>query len=533
MTTKYGSILGTQNAPITTQVKETQVKNSAGGYVFAAGRDALLRRFLIIGTEASSAYASSYDLTKENVTNLLKCIQEDGPGTVRAIVEVRKSGAAYRPDACILALLYAMKKGDLDTRRLATLHFSDVVVTGSDILMALDLLYALEFGMGRMTRRAFSSWYTSKTPDNLAYQVMKYQNRHNQSHKSVWAACHGKPTAEIEPIVTRFKSGFNDVLEADDKKFVPQLIKDVVNLRRSVNDIDAVTFLIDSNRSITWEMVPNEISNNHSIQKALLKNMPLNAMVRNLGKYTASGLLDAHPEVIKTIVDRLSDADYVKRSKIHPFRLYVAAKQYGMGKGDKGSLVWMPNHRIIDALEKAFESAMTHNIEVDDTKTFVIGVDISGSMTALTPVANISAREAAIVMSFILARQFPNSHVVPFHERTFEPVRALGRSLSDYVQTFRRDPQGTNCGALFEYASKMRTAPDGVICLTDSETWKGHHPFRLMKEMRKSSGKPIKSVLVPLVANRLSINDPDDGFAYEIVGFDSGMMSMLDNIIRL
>lgn len=535
MTSKYSQIAKSESsAPVTEQIRHDQVQNNAGGYVFGASNLQRLDRFLILGSESNTFYQGNRSLTMENVSNLLECIEKDGVGTVKRIVEIRKSGRSYRSDACILAILYCLKKGDVDTRRLAATYFKEVAVTGSDVLMALDLFYALGFGMSKVTRRAFSEWYTSKTPDNLAFQVIKYRNRNGMGHDRPWQASHGKPKdfPHLMPILTRLEKGWDDALTAEDKDQIPQIVKDFVNLKGCVKDPEAAAFMIDSNKSITWEMIPTEVSNDHNVQLALLKNMQVNAMVRNLAKYTAHGLFEERPEALKIVLDKLNSVDQVKRSKIHPFRLYVAAKQYGMGHGDKGNLTWTPNHRIIDALERAFEAALNNNLETSES-VYVIGVDISGSMSDPTSVASISAREAAIVMSFILARQYPNSEVIPFHVRTFPAVRAVGRSLSDYVSGFIREASGTDCSVLFKYATTMKSAPDGIISLTDGETWSGTHPFKVLDDLRNSSKKRIKSILVPIIANRTTINRPDDLDSYEIVGFDSGMMETMRQLVDM
>ena len=44
-----------------------QVKNSAGGFVFAVTPWTRLERFLILGTEGGSYYATERDLTKTNI----------------------------------------------------------------------------------------------------------------------------------------------------------------------------------------------------------------------------------------------------------------------------------------------------------------------------------------------------------------------------------------------------------------------------------------------------------------------------------
>lgn len=61
-----------QNAPIP---ETTQIPNSAGGYSWAVDQWGRLRRFLVLGSEGGSYYASEQTLTLENANHVLKCIQ--------------------------------------------------------------------------------------------------------------------------------------------------------------------------------------------------------------------------------------------------------------------------------------------------------------------------------------------------------------------------------------------------------------------------------------------------------------------------
>jgi len=55
-----------------------QVKNSAGGFVFAVTAWTRLERWLVLGSESSTYYASSRDLTSENIDGLKAALAEDG-----------------------------------------------------------------------------------------------------------------------------------------------------------------------------------------------------------------------------------------------------------------------------------------------------------------------------------------------------------------------------------------------------------------------------------------------------------------------
>lgn len=85
-----------QRAPIP---GSDQAPNSAGGYAWAVDDWARLRRFLILGSEGGSYYASEWTLTRENAQAVERCLTADGPRAVAEIVRVSDGGprAEERP----------------------------------------------------------------------------------------------------------------------------------------------------------------------------------------------------------------------------------------------------------------------------------------------------------------------------------------------------------------------------------------------------------------------------------------------------
>src|SRR6266498_1660242 len=117
-----------------------QVENSAGGYSYKADNWKQLERFLILGTEGGSYYASERNLTKENCNVVLECLKEDGIRTVNTIADISNSGRAPKNDAAIFALAMALKLGDHFTRRAASRAVSSVCRIGTHIFQFADAI---------------------------------------------------------------------------------------------------------------------------------------------------------------------------------------------------------------------------------------------------------------------------------------------------------------------------------------------------------------------------------------------------------
>jgi 60 kDa SS-A/Ro ribonucleoprotein len=78
-----------------------QVPNSAGGFAFEVDDWTRLRRFLILGSEGGSYYASEWTLTRENAQAVERCIRADAVRSVAEITQVSEGGpgAEERPGA--------------------------------------------------------------------------------------------------------------------------------------------------------------------------------------------------------------------------------------------------------------------------------------------------------------------------------------------------------------------------------------------------------------------------------------------------
>ena len=110
-----------------------QAPNSAGGFAWAVDVWARLRRFLVLGSEGGSYYASEWTLTRENAHALEAALQEDGRRAIAEIVAVSRGGRAPKNDPALFALAMAAGVGDEVTRKAALAALSQVARTGTHL----------------------------------------------------------------------------------------------------------------------------------------------------------------------------------------------------------------------------------------------------------------------------------------------------------------------------------------------------------------------------------------------------------------
>jgi 60 kDa SS-A/Ro ribonucleoprotein len=549
---------------------EKQVKNSAGGYVYELDKWSTLQRFLILGTEGGTYYASQHDLTKENSKNLLDCIAEDGLRTVRIITEISLAGRAPKNDQAIYALALASIKGDDKTRRAAHEAIKDVCRIGTHLFMFAEFRKGLGGGTGRGVRRGLGDWYATKDAETLAYQAIKYRQRGRWTHADVLRLSNivGDELPDqvndtlrwITKVATHGSMAESFLREKVFKRSheVPKFIEGFERVQApGLSAKDAAKLVREYN--LPREALQTEHLNSVEVWDALLPGMPLTALIRNLATMTRIDLLTPTSQATKLAIEKLSDGDHLRKSRVHPMTILFALKTYAAGKGVRSSNTWAPLGPIVDALDDAFYAAFD-NVEATG-KRRMIALDISGSMwsnwdgQSVGGVPGFTAAQGAAAMSMVsvksgdpyevvcftttsdgrrswYGRQAPNS-VFPglsplalSKKQRLDDVDRLMREMSQYMG-------GTDCALPMLYAESAKREVDVFEIYTDNETWAGGiHPSQALRQYRQTSGINAKLIVVGMTATEFSIADPNDAGMLDVVGFDTNAPQLMASFAK-
>src|SRR5579864_6025273 len=91
---RLSAVMTPQNRPL---AGRGQVRNAAGGYVFAQDLWTRVEDFLILGTAGGTYYASAAELTMANTEVLDRAIAADGPRLVALVTEISTAQPARAP----------------------------------------------------------------------------------------------------------------------------------------------------------------------------------------------------------------------------------------------------------------------------------------------------------------------------------------------------------------------------------------------------------------------------------------------------
>jgi len=506
-----------------------QVPNAAGGYYYQIDDWALLDRFLILGTEAGTYYVKPVQLTKENAVAIQRLLKSDGVKVVERTVEISKTARAPKNDSALFALAIASACEDQVTRQAALAALPKVARTGTHLLQFADYVNNLR-GWGRGLRKAVGRWFTEMPLEQLTLQAVKYSQREGWSLRDLLRLAH--PKCEDE----QRRALINWIVRPDDAEAITAArALRLVEGRYQAKDTTDASALAEIVRkySLPREALPTEALTKLEVWDALLVDMPMTAMIRNLGKMSQIGLLQPFAPASDYVAGRLQDAEQLTRARINPFQLLLALRTYAKGRGELGSLTWTPVAPIVAALDEAFE--LSFKTVAPTGKRILVGVDVSGSMRgsrcAGSPV--LSAAEAAAAVATFLVRTEANAHVMAFDTAAREfPITPTQR-LDDVIASITKWGGGTDLSIPVKYALDRKLKVDAIVILTDNETWAGkQHTVQALYQYRQRINPQAKLVVMATTANGGTVTDPADPLSFGVAGFDAAAPQLVMDFIK-
>jgi 60 kDa SS-A/Ro ribonucleoprotein len=530
-----------------------QVANSAGGHAWAVDTWTRLRRFLILGSAGGSYYASEWTLTRENAAAVERAVREDGLRAVAEIVAVSGEGRAPKSDPALYALALAAGIGNEETRQAALAALPRVARTGTHLFQFAAFVEGFR-GWGRSLRRAVARWYAEQPAESLAYQAVKYRRRAGVTHRDLLRLSHpaarvgsGNPTVGVSDEHARL---FEWIVRGGETAALPRIVEGFARAQSAANATEAAA--VAREYRLPHEALQPEHLASPEVWDALLDDMPMTALLRNLATMTRVGVIAPGSDGTARAAAQLGDGERARRARVHPIAVLAALRTYASGRGVRGRGTWQPVREIVDALDSAFYASFG-NVEAAGTR-LLLALDVSGSMGmgTVAGVPGLSPREASAALALVTAATEKQYEIVGFFagrggHRTYGRQAFAGRTdgltqlaisprqrLTDAVLEVSGLPfGGTDTALPMLYALAKEREVDAFVIYTDSETWAGDiHPVQALRDYRLASGIDARLVVVGMVSNGFSIADPADPGMLDVVGFDTATAQLISDFAR-
>ena len=403
--------------------------------------------------------------------------------------------------------------------------FPQVVRTGSHFYEWLNYTKSLR-GFGKIIKEVGRNWLLREDVKGLAYQLLKYQQRHGFKHRDALRLFHPlPPTEDHDRLFEWVVNGWTELPTEIPSEALAQIWWYEWLKRNPEQTHKAI-----AEGKLTHEMAAPLGNMDMQAWQLLFESMPIGAMLRNLGSLTQLGVLKAYyKKKLQHIEAVLNNKKHLRRGRIHPIDVLKALKTYKSGgKIGRSQKTWTPVPRIVDILEKALELSFQ---TVEPTKkVFLHAVDISGSMSYNTVSSvGLSCCEIATAMALVTAKAEKNYMIRGFSTKFIDLGISRRDSFSSALKKASdRNFGGTDASVAYDWMIKNKFKADVVCFWTDNESWAGRkHPSQALAEYRRKVNPNLKAVYVTLAPYRISLVDPKDNLSWDLAGFDPGVPRLI------
>jgi 60 kDa SS-A/Ro ribonucleoprotein len=503
------------------KVREDQIMNNAGGYVFSIDDMNYLKRFLVLGVETNNYYVTKNQILNEASDRIKNMINTRGREVVDMIVEVSDLGLAPKNDPAVFILALCASDQNVETRRYALSKLEMICRIPTHLYHFLAYVKNRR-GWGRTLKRAVAGWFNNKAPKDLAYSLTKYNQRDGFSATDALRLSKPIPTSEEHRVIYNFitynekkkNRGIDLLLEKANYFNESASYLKLISRLPSMSEADICEVI--EKYGVPYELIPTE-KRTALIYQALIKKSGLTWLIRNIRNIDKHKIFD-NKLATEQYVSRFSQ-EAIRKNRVHPINILM-----GLG--------YTENQLVNKALNDAFYNAFL-NVEKTGKRLYV-GVDCSGSMTRPIDMSNISSMQVAacLAMQFLKVEDQPvvkgfGSSMIDLNLHKDDDLNLVMRKMEEL------DWKMTDCAQPMLDAIKQKLLVDCFIVITDNETYFGKtHPFEALKQYRKWSGIDAKMIVLATSTSDCSIADPSDAGMLDVVGFSSDVFQVINYFLK-
>lgn len=476
---------------------EAPIENRDGFPAFERPVDEQYLQTLLTNTLGNTFYATGNELLAEATAMHDRMVADDPAFVSKALVYARREGYMRTQPIFGLAKLSVNQ---------SWFPFSDVILTPNDLADFAAIVKSLRKGEGgRRIKGVAGNWLARKLTE---YWVIKYgadRKAGGYSLKDLVQVYH--PKLPKSPL-------FDYVMgrEADLSK-LPQ-IESFERLKRATTDLQKAV-------AITQGRLPHEVATSFAgsskeVWNAIVPQLPVFALLRNLATLERHGVLDGNREFVQS---RLTDPEVIRKSKILPFRFLDAI--------DHVKAAWAK-----DALRDALDLAFANLPEIPG-RTAVF-LDRSGSMGG-KPIL------IASIFAVSLMKKTSYNGLFLLFDTELEEVSISLRD-STLTQADRIQARGgTSTDLPMRRLLADRDKVDNIILITDEQQNTGTAFIDVLDKYRQVVNRHVNTFVIDVGPYRSALlpDDPRTYFMYgwsdrvlDFIGFASRGWGSMAKVIR-
>jgi len=469
----------------------------------------------LTNTLGNTFYLKQSDMLEQTKEVHAEMLKADPAFYAKGLVFARNKGYMRSQPAYGLACL--ARDSRPEARLAFAQAFGEVIRTPNDLNDFMTIHASLANGSigGRRVKRVIGAWMTEKLSE---YWTIKYGTERKAGSytlRDTMQLVHPK-TGEPRPL-------FDYIMGESEKRKVdistlPQ-IQQFEALKKAKTDEEKIA-AIKIGR-LPHEVVTPFIGSSKKLWEALVPNLPIFALLKNLATLERQGVIESCKE---EVLRKLTSPQIIQRSKILPFRFIEAEKHV--------TATWVKD-ALRDAVELAFD-----NVPEIPGKTAVL-LDVSPSMQPgmgwfhHTPSPADAARALigpASVLSVAVAKK-AKCDVVAFDGSAKRISISQRDSLLTQAQKFwgvHVHPRGgTNQSAALDILRVDNEKVDNVVLLTDGEQNMGRPFAQALQEYRVALSRKAKVFVIDVSPHGHALMAPDDKNVYCVSGWSDQILNFI------
>ena len=444
-------------ASLKSMLPRADARNEAGGSAYALAPKHALAQIAATGCFNGTFYADAGD----QLETLRALIAQVNDNLFLARLALYCRERAFMKDMPVALLL------SLASRDTVLMHkvFDRVVDNGWTLRTLFQMIRSGQFGRKSLSgslQRAFNRWLNAASVDKL----LSASIGHDPSLRDILRLARPTPVDNQRRALFGWLTGkevakWAPAVEAD----LPDQVRHLITYRQSESADAQVAIL--SHLHARWDLLADS-AQGPATWTAIARNMGPQALRMNLNTLLRHGVF-TDDQMVDYVARRIADADEIRRSRQFPYQFLAAY----LNVTDE-----VPQ-QIKTALHQAAEIACGNIPELPGP--VIIGLDVSGSMSsAITggrgrgSTSKMRCVDVAALFAAAILRRNPDSIVIPFDTRTYEPrIDPSDSMLSLAERLARYGGGGTDCSLPLAHANRdfRHRKLAGCVLVSDTESW--------------------------------------------------------------